>query len=295
MPDEPTPRPTALVAGCGDLGTEVALRLAARGEHVLGLRRRIEVLPPEIAGLSVDLTRDRPDLPEGTYDLLAVVLTADGGDAKAYRRTYVDGLARTLDALDARGARPRRAVLVSSSGVYGDTTGPVDETTPVAPSRPTHEILLEAERLFHARLPHGTVLRLAGLYGPGRATFIGRAKAGEVRERWTNRIHRDDAAAAVVHLLSAPSESSESPLESPPPLLLGTDTEPARASEVADFVRHLLGLPGLPARPAPETTSEPPGRRLSSAALRATGFTFAHPTYREGYAAVIGGRGERHP
>ena len=90
--------PTALLAGCGDLGTEVALRLIAGGEVVLGLRRRARVLPPRVRGLSVDLTTSTPELPPGSYERVAIVLTADGQDARAYRATYVDGLRRALDA-----------------------------------------------------------------------------------------------------------------------------------------------------------------------------------------------------
>lgn len=306
---EPTTGPTALVAGCGDLGTEVALRLLDRGDTVLGLRRRTSVLPPTIRGLSVDLTAEVPDLPGGAYERLAVLLTADGSDARAYRETYVGGLRRTLAALDACGVVPRHAVLVSSTGVYGDSTGDLDESSPVAPTRPTHEVLLEAEKVFHEALPHGTVLRLSGLYGPGRSRFVERARRGEVEDHWTNRIHRDDAAAAVVHLLGDAHPSDAGPSDAPDtgggtseaaatgssrraPLYLGTDREPAHALDVAAEVRRLLGLP--PAAPGPRVT-EDEGRRLSSDALVGTGFSFTYPTYRQGYAAVLRGHGRRHP
>ena len=282
--------PTALLAGCGDLGTEVALRLIAGGEVVLGLRRRARVLPPRVRGLSVDLTTSTPELPPGSYERVAIVLTADGQDARAYRATYVDGLRRTLDALAARGASPRRAVLVSSTGVYGDATGVIDESSPVAPTRATHEILLEAEEVFTRSLPHGTVLRLSGLYGPGRSRFVESARRGEVEDRWTNRIHRDDAAAAVVHLLGAGSE--EPPTPDPAALYLGTDHLPAHALDVADEIRRLSGMPPLSPRPR---VGEDEGRRLRGDALRATGVHFTYPTYREGYAAVLAGAGRRHP
>lgn len=282
-----TASPTALVAGCGDLGTEVALHLITTGEQVLGLRRRTHVLPPQVSGLSVDLTQQQPDLPDGSYRMLAVVLTADGSDQQAYRATYLDGLRHTLDALDAAGRFPERAVLVSSTGVYGDAVGEIDESSPVRPTRPTHDVLLAAEDLFHCRLPHGTVLRLSGLYGPGRSTFIRTALTGQVRPRWTNRIHRDDAAAAIVHLLTGRLAGQD---DAAPALLLGTDTEPASSLDVADHIRACRDLP-----PLTERGDLPPGRRLSSAALRSTGFTFTHPTYREGYRAVLTGEAKRHP
>ncbi|MDO5628469.1 MAG: SDR family NAD(P)-dependent oxidoreductase [Mobilicoccus sp.] len=279
-PETPT-RPTALVIGCGDLGTEVGLRLAAHGETVLGLRRRVEVLPPQIHGLSVDLTRDRPQLPDGDVRLVAVILTPDARDEEGYRRTYVGGLTRALDALDERGIAPDRAVLVSSTGVYGDLVGDLDEDTPPAPSSGTQQVLLEAEELFADRVG-GTVLRLSGMYGPGRDTFITKACDAAVTQRWTNRIHRDDAAAAVVHLLTAPAQPSS--------LYLGTDTAPVPSLEVADFIRAERGLPPHPGAREPI----PPGRRLHSTRLRDR-FSFTYPTYREGYRAVLAGAGERHP
>ncbi|WP_245851782.1 NAD-dependent epimerase/dehydratase family protein [Mobilicoccus massiliensis] len=276
--------PTALIAGCGDLGTEVGLRLTARGDRVLGLRRTVDVLPPQIPGLSVDLTHDVPDLPPGRYERVAIILTADSRDEEAYRATYVGGLKRVFEALGAAGIEPERAVLVSSTGVYGDLTGDLDETTAPRPARPTHDVLLEAERLFLERMPRGTVLRLSGLYGPGRGRFIERARRGEIADSWTNRIHRDDAAAAVVHLLTMSDH--------PGPLYLGTDTEPAHALDVADHIRGELGLP--PQEPSPRVADDE-GRRLSSTALRASGFEFAYPSYREGYSAIIAGEGRRHP
>ncbi len=289
---------TVLVAGCGDLGTEVALRLSARGESVVGVRRRAEVLPAGVRGLSVDLTREIPHLPPGSYERLAVILTADGRDAEAYRETYVGGLRRTLAALDAAGVRPQRAVLVSSTGVYGDSVGDIDESTPVAPSRPTHDVLLEAEELIAHALPHATVLRLSGLYGPGRSRFIEKARRGEVDDHWTNRIHRDDAAAAIVHLLGAAAPAAGAPADdrrdgaAVARLYLGTDRLPAHAVDVADEIRRLEGLPPLTPRPR---AGEQEGRRLDSSALVGTGFAFTHPTYVEGYAAVLGGAGRRHP
>lgn len=274
-----------LLVGAGDLGTAIGLRVRATGGGVLALRRRPGLLPTDFDSLAVDLTREVPDLPR-PFPRVAIALTADAPDADAYRSTYVDGLRRALDSMEATGCPPARAVLISSTGVYGDLEGDIDEDTPVQPTRPTHDALLEAEEVFHARLPHGTVLRLSGLYGPGRVGFVERACAGQVIQRWTNRIHRDDAAAAVVHLLDLPEESTC------PPLLLGTDEEPAPALDVADTIRRLRGLPPLPRDTL--TGAHIPGRRLSSRRLRATGFRFIHPDHHSGYAAVLTGTGRRH-
>jgi nucleoside-diphosphate-sugar epimerase len=137
-------------------------------------------------------------------------------------------------------------------------------------------MLLAAEELFGDRLPGGTVLRLSGLYGGSSTRLVDQVRDGRVDDphRWTNRIHREDAAAAVVHLLTRP--------EPPERLYLGTDDEPAQLGDVAAFIADRLGAPAPPsADPA-----QGHGKRLSNARLRATGWQPTRPTYREGYSGA---------
>lgn len=268
--------PDALLVGCGRLGADIGLRLAARGHTVLAIRRRAELVPSPLIGLSADLTVEAPQLPELDLQLLVVALTARPRAEGAYRATYVDGMRRALDALDGAGQVPRRAVLVSSTSVYGEQPdgATVDEDTPAHPSDGPGRVLLEAEQLFCARLPHGTVLRLSGLYGGPPGRLQAQVLAGDITDpdRWTNRIHRDDAAAAVVHLLTRAQD--------PDGLYVGTDDEPALLGDVAaHLARHL----GARTPPAPDP-SRATGRRLSNARLRSTGWAPAYPSYREGYA-----------
>jgi nucleoside-diphosphate-sugar epimerase len=268
--------PDVLLVGCGDLGADVGRRLAERGHDVVAIRRRAELVPTPLRGLSADLSREQPVLPDLDLSHLVVALTARPRTEQAYRATYVDGLRRALDAVDEAGQTPRRAVLVSSTAVYGDL-GPdelIDETTTPRPADGPAEVLLEAEELFAERVPGGTVLRLSGLYGRGTARLLEQVRSGEVTDpdRWTNRIHRSDAAAAVVHLLT-----SEEP---PAPLYVGTDDEPALLGHVA---AHLAALVEAPTPPAADP-AQGHGKRLSNALLRTSGWVPEHPTYREGYA-----------
>ncbi len=64
---------TIVLAGCGDLGTEAGLRFAALGHPVMGLRRSVEKLPPEITGQSVDLSVQVPTLPSDTSVVMIAV------------------------------------------------------------------------------------------------------------------------------------------------------------------------------------------------------------------------------
>ncbi|PRW61646.1 NAD-dependent epimerase/dehydratase family protein [Actinopolyspora mortivallis] len=275
---------TVLLAGCGDLGTETGLRFAEAGHRVVGLRRSAERLPGAITGHSVDLTHQRPPVPEDT-GIVVIVLTADRRNAEGYRRTYLDGTRNVLDALDRSGTSPR-ILFVSSTAVYGNAAGWLDEDSPTEPASETGQVLLEAEHAVRERRPDAVVLRLAGLYGPGRTSLIDQARTGQVPNspvpRYTNRIHRDDAAAAIVHLTTD--------VPNPEPVYLGVDDHPVERTEVLRFLAERTGGP-------PPATDHPVSgdKRFRNDRLRSTGFRFAHPTYREGYRAILAGRGRRHP
>ncbi|MBB6187331.1 nucleoside-diphosphate-sugar epimerase [Rhodanobacter sp. MP7CTX1] len=270
-----------LLAGCGDLGLRVAQRLLARGDEVWALRRN-PPLPDDsgIRWLHADLTQPESlrQLPAGITQLVYLP-TPDRRDESAYHATFVDGLRHLLEALGSRSLQ--RVLLVSSSAVYGEHGGDwVDESTPPAPPGFNGRILLEAEQLLAAQPIASIVLRLAGLYGPGRLQLLERLRAGQVRvprtlPHWANRIHIDDAAAAVVHLLE---------LADPLPLYLGVDSTPLPLDVLYDHLAGLVGalLPGD--GPAPAGVGS---KQLSNARLRASGFRPRWPDAREGYAALV--------
>jgi nucleoside-diphosphate-sugar epimerase len=281
-----------LIAGCGDLGTEAGLRFVAAGHEVVGLRRRVELLPPPIVPLAADLTAELPPLP-GDVEVVVVAPSASGRSAAAYRAVYLDGLGRVLDGLDRVGAAPRHVLSVSSTAVYGVTDGSwVDEDTPTEPASDTGEVLVAAEALLAASPFATTSLRLAGIYGPGRTRLIDQVRRGEARlaprPAHTNRIHRDDAAAAIVHLLTR--------VEPPAPCYVGVDHAPVDRNEVLRFLAAELGLPTPPvAADGAAERSRGGDKRARNDRLLATGFGFRYPTYREGYRAVLAGEGRRHP
>jgi len=278
------------IAGCGDLGTEAGLRFAAAGHRVVGLRRRAELVPAPLEGRAVDLRTETPVIDDDAT-VVVVALAAGSRDPDEYRATYVDGLRRVLDAIEASAADPRLLV-VSSTAVYDvDDGSVVTEETPATGASPTAAVLVEAEALLRERAPHATLLRLSGIYGPGRERLIEQVRGGDATlaeqpgtSPHTNRVHRDDAAAAIVHLAG---------LAMIGPVYLVTDDEPVRLDDVLTFLAAELGV-AAPA-PAPPRGRQAGGdKRLSNALLRGTGFTFTYPTYREGYRAVLAGEGTRH-
>jgi nucleoside-diphosphate-sugar epimerase len=276
-----------LIAGCGYVGSVLAGRLAADGCEVWGLRRKVGALPRGVRPLAADLTRAGAlvDLPVG-IDCAVYAVAAKAFDEAAYRATYLDGLGNLLRALSDMGERPRRIFFTSSTSVYGQRRGEwVDESSPTYPLGFSGEIMLLAERLLLGSPFPATVLRLGGIYGPGRARLIDRVRSGRASCRpgpphYTNSIHRDDAAGALRHLMR---------LENPESLYLGVDCEPADERDVFGWLAETMMLPP-PGSPA-EGEAPPPRRagskRCRNARLLESGYRFRYPSFREGYGALL--------
>ncbi len=279
---------TLLVVGAGDLGLRVAGLVAAQGLPVVALKRRPVALPPGIDGLWADAAELPALRPTRRFKAVLFCLTPDRRDPEAYRQTYVDRLRAVLDATDRPGPPPR-LLFAGSTAVYAAEDGcPVDEDTPTDPSTDAAlpfngRILREAERLLHGR-PEACALRIGGIYGPGRDMLLRRlSTSGATVQRepplWTNRMHIDDVARAVLHLLALPHL---------PTIVNLVDDQPTPQADVLDGLADLRGLPRLPAAPPDVLASQ--GKRVSNARLKASGFHCQYPSWREGYAAMLGGR-----
>ena len=280
-----------VIAGCGDLGTETGLRFAALGHRVIGLRRSAEKLPPEIEGQSIDLSAEVPSLPADT-SIVVIAIAPDERSAAAYQAVYVDSVSRVVAAIHRDCAAPPRVLFVSSTAVYGVDDGTwVEESTPTTPATPTAVTLRKAEESLREQVPEAVILRLGGIYGPGRTREIDRVRDGVVstssETRFTNRIHRDDAAAAIVHLTTMQGQ--------PETVYIGVDDCPTQHKEVVEFLARSLDMPVPENAPDPGRSRDISGKRCRNTRLRESGFDFSYPTYREGYAAVLEGTGVRHP
>ncbi len=267
-----------LIAGCGDVGGELARRLLADGHEVYGLRRRVHLLPAGVRPVAADLQdpdslRAVPD----SVDAVCYVAAADGRSPSAYRSAYVDGPRNLLRAA-ARTGTLARVLYTSSTRVYPQNAGEwVDEDSPTG-GDDYARILLEGEAVVHGSAAAAVVVRLAGIYGPGRTRLVDRVRAGEACSAvYTNRIHRDDCAGLLRHLLR---------LESPRPLYLGADHEPATQCEVMHWIAGRLGLPAPDPAGAGETAG---GKRCRNARVLSSGYAFEHRSFRDGYAALLAG------
>lgn len=271
------------IAGAGYVGLELARQLTEGGHRAWAARRSVGSLPPDVTPWPCDL-RDRAleVPPEASH----VAFTAAPGSASdSYEATYVEALERTLEAFARRGRRPARLVFVSSTSVYADPTergAAVDESSPtLAEGNAAH--LLRAEALVQRE--GGVVLRLAGIYGPGRTRLLKMVQEGSARCARTqplgNRIHRDDCAGAIAHLLAHPS---------PEPLYLGVDDAPVPLCEVYRWLAAELGVPPPPLSDGADARGGT-HKRCMNTRLLASGYRLRFPTYREGYAPLLAASG----
>jgi nucleoside-diphosphate-sugar epimerase len=274
-----------LIAGCGYAGTALAEVLAETGYEVYGLRRRADSLPRTVQGISADLGDPATlrDLPEG-LDWVVYAAGADGFSEEAYRAAYVTGPRNLVAALQAQGQMPRRLLFTSSTGVYAQTDGEwVDEDSPTKPTTFSGTALLEGEGIFHDAPWPSVVLRLGGIYGPGRTGLIERVRSGNAKRepepsRWLNLNHRDDIVGAIRHLLE---------IENPRPCYVGADSEPQVWNELVTWLAEHLGVPTPPIDTEPASRRPARSRRCSNRRLLESGYRFRYPSCREGYADLL--------
>lgn len=274
-----------LIIGCGDIGIPLGQQLAAAGHAVWGLRRT-GVLPAPLRTITADVCR--PETLQGLSDLqvdyVIVTLTPAGFNDQAYRTVYVDGLNHVLGAL-ADLTAIRRVLFVSSTSVYSQSDGQwVDEDSATDPGSFSGQRLLEAERLLQESGVAHTVIRFAGIYGPGRNRLIEQVKSRQgcppSPVLYTNRIHRDDCVGFLAHLIAMAEQQQ--------PLLccyIGVDSEPVSLWQVKHWLATQLGID--PAQLLTPTETRRSSKRCSNQRLLATGYQLLYPGYQQGYAALV--------
>lgn len=270
-----------LIIGCGDLGQAIASQLASLGFHTFGMRRQACTLAG-VNMLQADVTQPASltQLTDVKPEILIYCVAANGQTDAQYQAHYVEGLRNVL-ATQADNPQLKHVFFVSSTRVYGQVTDEIlDETTPAIAADFGGERLLEAERLLENLPCAHTALRLSGIYGAGRLRMINLAKnpaSWPAQNSWTNRIHRDDAASFMVHLVQQVANNIEVL-----PCYIITDSAPVSQYEVLHWLATQLKVTF--------ETKMPPmhgGKRLSNQAMLASGFKLKYPDYRAGYAALL--------
>jgi nucleoside-diphosphate-sugar epimerase len=284
-----------VIFGCGYVGTAVALDALARGGRVTALTRSetsaLVLREQGITAVAADLASHawHGEI-EGGPDFVLNCVSAGGGGTPAYRHNYIDGMASVVAWARKRGAAGT-IVYTSSTSVYPQDGGVlVDESAPTAGTSERGRLLVEAEEQLRnsaGACGRWFILRLAGLYGPGRHHLMDQVRAGRVAgvgEHRLNLIHRDDVVAAAASCFDAPPAIRDE-------VFNVADDHPARKSEVVEWLAAALGVPRpqFTREPAGDRRTVTPDRIIANGKLKTVlGWRPRYPSFRDGYARIAG-------
>jgi len=193
-----------------------------------------------------------------------------------------------------RSSRRQILIYLSTIGVYGDRQGSwVDESTEPAPSTHRSRTRLHAERSWAAigteaaKKTH--ILRLAGIYGPGRNALVnlrhGTARRIVKKDQVFNRVHVEDIGRAIAAAIAHPGRGRAWNV---------ADDAPAPPQDVVTYAALLMGIEPPPEQDLADADLTPLARsfyaenkRASNRLLKeALGVELAFPTYRVGLDAL---------
>lgn len=281
-----------VILGCGYVGGALARAALARGAQVTALTRNAATAE-ELAMLGAAVVVD--DLAgrswhgriAGGADMVLNCVGSGGGGLEGYRHSYVDGMRSVVEWLE--GAGPADTlVYTSSTSVYPQGGGVVVDEQSETGGGERAGLLLEAEavvrRADKARR-RWRILRLAGIYGPGRHHLLDQVRTGEVAGEGTHRLnlaHRDDIVDAVLACVGGGGGEGE--------VFNVADGAPERRDEVVRWLARRLGVPEprFSEEAGPRGRTGAPDRIIASAKIRGLlGWRPRHPTFREGYDSFL--------
>jgi nucleoside-diphosphate-sugar epimerase len=245
------------------LSDDSAVKLRSSGLKVMAA----DIREPDVAR----------NLDTKSFSLVVHCASSGRGGSKSYEALFEHGTRNVFTALDIG-----HFLFVSSTSVYAQTDGSsVDELSPAEPERATGKILRKAEEYVLDR--KGTVVRLAGIYGPGRCVPLARLLAGDAiiegqGERTMNSIYRDDAVSAL--LLLARLETAG--------IINVVDNCPVSQLEWFRWVAQRAGKPMPSYGPRDFTRKRAwTNKKVSNAKLRRLGWEPALPSFREGVERIL--------
>jgi nucleoside-diphosphate-sugar epimerase len=243
-----------------------------------------------LKALTADITRpaDLAKLPP-SYDWVVNTTSSSRGGEAEYQTVYLEGTRHLLEWLAA--TPPKKFVYTSSTSVYGQDDGSqVHETSPAEPATPMGRILLAAENLLleaaRDRQFPAVILRVAGIYGPGRGHHFLQYLKGETEipgrgMRLLNMVHRDDVIGGIIAVLQSGRAGEIYNL---------VDNEPVAQIHFFRWLSETLGLRMPPFVPESDTAAKrgATNKKILNRKLKMElGYAFRHPTFRQGYTAEI--------
>jgi nucleoside-diphosphate-sugar epimerase len=284
-----------LIVGCGYVGLALGTELKRLGHEVFGVRRstacRADFESAGIGLIAADLTRPETfEAFHGPFDWVVNLASAGQGGVEEYRQVYLTGTRNLLAWL--RAAPPKKYVYTSSTGVYGQTDGSaVKEESEMVPPNETGVVLRQTEELVLAAVAEwkcpAVILRLAGIYGPGRGHYFRQFLAGTAKIegdglRHINMIHLDDVVGVILDVLKSGR---------PGDVFNAVDDEPVTQLYFFRWLAESLGKDLPPFDPTATQAERKRGwtnkKVLNRKLKMQLGYRFRYPTFRQGYTAEI--------
>ena len=276
-----------LIIGCGSLGSQLAVQLIALGHQVTGLKRN----PPKTAhdGINyvcADIAKANTLKDLATdFDVVYFIVSPDGrGNEDSYRAVYENGLVNLLAKFSATNASPQW-IFVSSTSVYAQSQGEwVDEDSVAEPDNTCGQLIRQAEQRLVALNAQNIVVRFSGIYGSGREYLLRMAQSTPAIQQsppyYTNRIHQEDCVGVLAFLLACRLKGVT--MQS---YYLASDDNPATMWDVLSWLAEQLHCATPTVKPFSADAVQ--NKRCSNQRLRALGYQFNYPSFKEGYLELI--------
>jgi nucleoside-diphosphate-sugar epimerase len=274
-----------LIVGCGDIGERLA-NIVPSSYDITGLRRHPPLHSSRIHYKTCNATDPSQldvILRETPFDVIVITMTPSERSDFGYEQAYVQTCRNLVAGLNAHQRKPSLLIFVSSTGVYGQNDGSwVNEESPTQPDTFSGKRLLEAEQIMRDSGFNHVIVRFSGIYGPGRNRLIDAVKQGRASysPHYTNRIHVDDCAGALAHLIGLHKNGAT--LED---IYLVTDSAPTPMCEVVDWLSHQMGLVNPPVES--NQPFEGGNKRCSNLRLLNSGYQLRYSSYKEGYSELL--------
>ena len=236
-----------VVAGCGYTGLKLVKTLKGQANRIISISRTTVIDVPGIESVNIDLDSapsTRLELGKNSR-VCYLIPPATEGDPESRFRVFVEQVLTEV---------PRRVLLISTTGVYGDCQGEwVDEKRPINPQTDRAKRRVGVEEYCTGWAEKNgvslAIFRVAGIYGPGRVP-VERLRRGIVLPKnrsvgFSNRIHVDDLVTACVAGLIGNEMG----------VFNVSDGHPMRYSEYFNLVAEIWGLPGIVERSDGESDS----------------------------------------
>lgn len=273
-----------LIVGAGDIGGHLAQALVKDAHQVWGLRRSNQSIGEGVEMIQADVSDPETlaNLPE-QLDIVVYSVASPEFSKEGYHTYLYNGLRNVLKAV--RPMSPKRVFFLSSSSVYHQMGAEwVDEESDTTPNSFAGQELLLAEKALKRDRTPGTVVRLTGVYGPGRLRMIEQARQGGYCDPeppvWTNRIHRDDCVGLLKYMIEQTLAGEELA-----DTYLATDNEPSPLYDILEWMKDRIG-DVEPDKDMPEATRRA-NRRCSNQRIKDLGYQLQYTNYRDGYDKLL--------